>query len=315
VLERTIPRYVVTGAAGFIGSHLAEALVAAGDEVVGIDSFNDYYDPRLKEDNAAALDVRRLDLARDEPDLDGFDGVFHLAGQPGVRSFGQVFGLYLERNVLASQRLFEAAARAGVRVVFASSSSVYGEAERYPTPEETPPAPLSPYGITKLSCEHLAHSYARSFGLDAVVLRYFNAYGPRQRPDMAFAAVVNALAEGRPFTLFGDGEQSRSFTYVGDVVRATALAMERAPAGALYNVGGGEEATVNRALALLEGIAGRSLEAVRTPAVPGDQRRTRADTTRIREALGWAPKVPLEQGLAAQWEWASARLAGDDRAL
>jgi UDP-glucuronate 4-epimerase len=302
-------RYVVTGAAGFIGSHLAEALVAAGHEVVGIDSFNDYYEPRLKEENAAGLDVRRLDLARDEPDLDGFDGVFHLAAQPGVRSFGQVFALYLERNVLASQRLFEAAARAGVRVVFASSSSVYGEAERYPTPEETPPAPLSPYGITKLSCEHLAHAYARSFGLDTVVLRYFNAYGPRQRPDMAFAAVVGALAEGRPFTLFGDGGQSRSFTYVGDVVRATALAMERAPAGALYNVGGGEEATVNHALAVLEGVAGRSLEVVRTSPVPGDQRRTRADTTRIREGLGWTPQVPLEQGLAAQWEWASARLA------
>jgi nucleoside-diphosphate-sugar epimerase len=213
--------YLVTGAAGFIGSHLAEALAAEGHAVVGIDSFTDYYDPRLKEQNAAALDLRRLDLARDPLDFAGFDGVFHLAGQPGVRSFGDVFPLYVERNVLASQRVFEAAARAGVRVVFASSSSIYGEAERYPTPEEAPPRPLSPYGITKLSCEHLAAAYARSFGLDTVVLRYFNAYGPRQRPDMAFAGVVTALAEGRPFTLFGDGEQSRSFTYVGDVVRAT----------------------------------------------------------------------------------------------
>jgi nucleoside-diphosphate-sugar epimerase len=277
--------------------------------VVGIDSFTDYYDPRLKEQNAAALDLRRLDLARDPLDFAGFDGVFHLAGQPGVRSFGDVFPLYVERNVLASQRVFEAGARAGVRVVFASSSSIYGEAERYPTPEEAPPRPLSPYGITKLSCEHLAAAYARSFGLDTVVLRYFNAYGPRQRPDMAFAGVVTALAEGRPFTLFGDGEQSRSFTYVGDVVRGTVAAMERAPGGALYNVGGGEEATLNEALGLLERIAGRPLDVERAPGVPGDQRRTEADTTRIREALGWTPEVSLEQGLSAQWEWALGRLA------
>jgi nucleoside-diphosphate-sugar epimerase len=301
--------YLVTGAAGFIGSHLAEALAAEGHAVVGIDSFTDYYDPRLKEQNAAALDLRRLDLARDPLDFAGFDGVFHLAGQPGVRSFGDVFPLYVERNVLASQRVFEAAARAGVRVVFASSSSIYGEAERYPTPEEAPPRPLSPYGITKLSCEHLAAAYARSFGLDTVVLRYFNAYGPRQRPDMAFAGVVTALAEGRPFTLFGDGEQSRSFTYVGDVVRGTVAAMERAPGGALYNVGGGEEATLNEALGLLERIAGRPLDVERAPGVPGDQRRTEADTTRIREALGWTPEVSLEQGLSAQWEWALGRLA------
>jgi len=301
-------RYLVTGAAGFIGSHLAEALLAAGHEVVGIDSFTDHYDPALKEENAAGLDVRRLDLAADELDFGGFDGVFHIAGQPGVRSFGGVFPLYLERNVLASQRVFEAAARAGARVVFSSSSSVYGEAERYPTPEETPPRPVSPYGITKLSCEHLAYAYARSFGLDAVVLRYFNAYGPRQRPDMAFAAVVDALAQGRSFTLFGDGEQSRSFTYVGDVVRATVDAMEHAEAGALYNVGGGEEATVNEALALLEGLAGRPLDVRREPAVPGDQRRTRADTSRIHAELAWAPEVPLEQGLAAQWEWALGRV-------
>jgi len=300
-----LARYLVTGAAGFIGSHLAEALVAGGHAVVGIDSFTDYYDLRLKEENAAGLDVLRLDLARDELDFAGFDGVFHLAGQPGVRSFGDVFPLYVERNVLASQRVFEAVARAGVRVVFTSSSSVYGEAERYPTPEETPPRPLSPYGITKLSCEHLVRAYERSFGLDAVVLRYFNAYGPRQRPDMAFAVVVAALAAERPFAMFGDGEQSRSFTYVGDVVRATVAAMESAPGGSLYNVGGGEEATLNEALAVLERLAGRPLAIERAPAVPGDQRRTKADTTRIREALGWTPEVPLAEGLAAQWRWAT----------
>jgi nucleoside-diphosphate-sugar epimerase len=298
-------RYVVTGAAGFIGSHLAETLLDAGHEVLGIDSFTDYYDPSVKERNAGALDVRRLDLARDDLDLTGWDGVFHLAGQPGVRSFGDVFPLYVERNVLASQRVFEAAAAAAARVVFASSSSVYGEAERYPTPEDTPPRPLSPYGITKLACEHLARASARSFGLDAVVLRYFNAYGPRQRPDMAFPRVVDALVERRPFTLYGDGEQSRSFTYVGDVVAASVLAMEGAGPGSTYNVGGGQEATMNEAIALLESIAGRRLEVQREDAVAGDQRRTKADTTRIRDDLGWQPSTSLAEGLRAQWEWAA----------
>ena len=297
-------RYAVTGAAGFIGSHLAESLQEAGHEAVGIDCFTDYYDPAVKERNARALDVRRLDLAEDELDFTGFDGVFHLAGQPGVRSFGSVFPLYVRQNVLASQRVFEAAAEAGTRVVFSSSSSIYGEAERYPTPEEVQPRPLSPYGITKLSAEHLARAYARSFGLDVVVLRYFNAYGPRQRPDMAFPRVVEALVAGRPFTLFGDGEQSRSFTYVGDVVEASILAMERAAPGTTYNVGGGQEATMNEALAALEQIAGRTLDVRREPAVPGDQRRTKADTTRILNELGWSPRTPLAEGLRAQWEWA-----------
>jgi UDP-glucuronate 4-epimerase len=299
-------RYAVTGAAGFIGSHLADALVARGDDVVGIDSFNDYYDPALKEENAAALDVRRLDLARDEIDLAGIDGVFHLAGQPGVRSFGDVFGLYVERNVLGSQRLFEAAARDGARVVFSSSSSVYGEAERYPTPEDAPPAPLSPYGITKLTCEHLVRAYARSFGLDAVVLRYFNAFGPRQRPDMAFAKVVNALASGSSFDLYGDGEQTRGWTYVADVVDATIRAMESG--SGTYNVGGGLEASLRDAIGVLERLGGRRLDLREQPPVPGDQRRTNADTTRIRSELGWAPETSLEDGLRAQWEWASARV-------
>ena len=297
-------KYVVTGAAGFIGSLLSEALTARGDQVVGIDSFTDYYDPRLKQQNAEGLDVRRIDLAVDELDFAGFDGVFHLAGQPGVRSFGGVFPLYVERNVLASQRLFEAAARDGVRVVFASSSSVYGEAERYPTPEDTSPAPVSPYGITKLTCEHLARAYARSFGLDAVVLRYFNAFGPRQRPDMAFTKVLRALLAGEPFDLYGDGEQSRGWTYVDDVVEATILAM--GGDSGTYNVGGGVEASVREAIGIVERLAGRSLEIREHPPVPGDQRRTNADTTRIRTELGWAPQVSLEDGLRAQWEWASA---------
>ncbi len=302
-------KYIVTGAAGFIGSQLAERLLDAGHEVVAVDCFTDYYDPALKEENAARLDVARLDLAEDDLDLAGVDGVFHLAGQPGVRSFGDVFEEYVRRNLLASRRVFEAAASARVRVVFASSSSIYGEAERYPTPEETEPRPISPYGITKLGCEQLAHAYAKGFGLDAVVLRYFTFYGPRQRPDMALARIVDALARGSSFELYGDGLQSRSFTYVADGVEATIAAMERAEAGSVYNVGGGEEATMREAIATLERVSGRTLDLVESPAVAGDVRRTSADATRIGRDLGWRPTTTLEDGLRAQWQWASVRVA------
>jgi nucleoside-diphosphate-sugar epimerase len=304
-------RYVVTGAAGFIGSHLTEALLAAGHDAVAVDCLTDYYDPAAKEENAAAFELVRADLAADplEPLLAGCDGVFHLAGQPGVRmSFGDDFALYLRRNVLATQRVFEVAAAAGVRVVFASSSSVYGDAERYPTPETAEPRPISPYGITKLACEHLARAYAPQ-GLDAVVLRYFTVYGPRQRPDMAFARLVAALAEGRPFELYGDGSASRSFTYVADAVAATVAAMERATSGTVYNVGGGEEATMAEAIALLERLSGRRIELVRRPAAAGDVRRTAAEGARIAAELGWRPTTPLEEGLLAHWKWASATVA------
>jgi UDP-glucuronate 4-epimerase len=302
-------RYVVTGSAGFIGSHLHDALEAAGHDVVGIDCFTDYYDPALKEANARGRELLRLDLAGDELDFAGFDGVFHLGGQPGVRSFGEVFPLYLRRNVLATQRVFEAASAAGARVVWASSSSVYGAAETYPTPEEADPQPVSPYGITKLACEHLQRAYARDFGLDAVALRYFTVYGPRQRPDMFMTRVVGALAEGGSFELYGDGSQSRSFTYVGDAVAATVAAMERGESGAVYNVGGGEEATVRDAIALLERISGRTLAIRYGPRAPGDLERTSADTSRIAGALGWRAETPLEDGLRAHWEWALGRVA------
>ena len=241
-------RFVVTGAAGFIGSHLTDALLGQGHDVVAIDCFTDYYDPALKEDNAAAFDVARLDLAADELALDGFDGVFHLAGQPGVRSFGAVF-------------------------------------------------------------EQLASAYAKSFRLEAVVLRYFTVYGPRQRPDMALARVVDALARGASFELYGDGLQSRSFTYVADVVAATIAGMERAPVGALYNVGGGVEATMRDAIATLERVSGRTLDVVEKPTAAGDVRRTAADTGRIERELGWRAQTALADGLQAQWEWASVRVA------
>ena len=298
-------RYIVTGAAGFIGSHLSEALLAAGHEVVGLDCFTDYYDRSLKEENARNIDVRRLDLAEDPLDFSSFDGVFHLAAQPGVRSFGDVFPNYLRRNIHASQRLFEAAARDGVRVVFASSSSIYGAAESYPTPETAVPAPLSPYGISKLAVEHLAAAYARSFGLDVVALRYFTVFGPRQRPDMAFTRIAFALTQDRPFALYGDGTQTRSWTYVSDVVEATIAAM--ANGRGTYNVGGALEASMREAITQFERLAGRTLDLREQSAVPGDQRRTSADTTRIRAELGWEPRVSLERGLKAQWEWAAVR--------
>jgi UDP-glucuronate 4-epimerase len=302
-------RYAVTGAAGFIGSRLAQSLAERGHDVVAVDCFTDYYDVALKEENARGLDVQRLDLADRDLDLDGVDGVFHLAGQPGVRSFGAVFDEYVRRNLVASRRVFEVAARAGVRVVFASSSSVYGNAERYPTPEDAAPEPISPYGITKLGCEHLARAYAGGFGLDVVVLRYFTFYGPRQRPDMAFARIVEALAHGSAFEVYGDGLQSRAFTYVQDGVDATVAAMERAPGGAVYNVGGGAEATMRDAIALLEEISGRGLEVVEKPPARGDVRRTAPDLGRIERDLGWRAVTSLADGLSAQWKWAVSRVA------
>jgi UDP-glucuronate 4-epimerase len=302
-------RYVVTGAAGFIGSQLAVSLRAGGHEVVPIDCFTDYYDVEEKESNARELEVERLDLAEARLDLDGVDGVFHLAGQPGVRSFGDAFPLYLRRNVLATQRVFEAAAAAGVRVVFSSSASIYGDAEAYPTREDVRPRPVSPYGITKLDCEQLAYAYARSFALDAVVLRYFTVYGPRQRPDMFFRRVCERLLDGGAFEIYGSGEQTRSFTYVDDVLAATRAAMERAPAGATYNVGGGEEASMLEAIAVLEEVSGRALAVRRVGVAEGDMARTNADITRIREELGWAPQTSLRDGLASMWSWAAARVA------
>lgn len=302
-------RYVVTGAAGFIGSHLLRTLLERGCDALGWDAFTDYYDPALKEENAAGLPVARLDLVEDPLPLEGVDGVFHLAGQPGVRSFGAVFPVYVRQNVLATERLLEAAAVAGTRVVLASSSSVYGDAERYPTPEDTSPAPLSPYGITKLACEHLARAYERERGLEYVILRYFTIYGPRQRPDMALQRVVACLVEGRPFELYGDGTQSRSFTFVDDAVEATIAAMERGPAGSTYNVGGGEEVSLLEAIEALARIAGRRLELVRLPRREGDARRTAADISRIRSDLDWEPRTPFLEGLEAQWRWVVDRVA------
>ena len=305
-------KYLVTGAAGFIGSHLAESLVAAGHDVLGVDSFTDYYDPARKRENTAALDVVEADLVTASLDLllDGVDAVFHLAGQPGVRaSFGPDFEHYVQRNVHASGRLFEAAARHGVRVVHASSSSIYGDAESYPTPEDALPQPISPYGVTKLCVEHLAYAHARTNGLDAVCVRFFTVYGPRQRPDMAFTPLLEALASGETYRLFGDGSASRSFTFVDDAVAGTIAAMERGRRGETYNVGGGEEGTMRDAIALAEEISGRELVLERHAPAVGDVKRTRADVAKAEAELGWAPTTSLEDGLRTQWAWVAGRVA------
>lgn len=301
--------YLVTGCAGFIGSHLVEALIARGCSVVGVDGFIDNYPRALKERNLeqcrghGALKFAELDLAEAPigPLMQGVDGVFHLAGRPGVRtSWGRSFAAYSRDNVLAAQRVFEAAAERGLSVVYASSSSVYGDADAYPVHEDSRLAPVSPYGVTKLAAEALAGALARSRGLDAVGLRYFTVYGPRQRPDMAFARAFSCIEEGRPFRALGSGRQTRAFTYVGDAVEATLAAMDRAPSGRIYNVGGGTEIALADALALCQKVAGRRLEVEHVPSAAGDARRTSADVRRALAELAWRPTTSLLAGLLAQ---------------
>jgi nucleoside-diphosphate-sugar epimerase len=311
-------RYVVTGAAGFIGSHLVSTLLDDGGAVVGVDAFTDYYARELKEENLSAargrggFDFVERDLAEAtlEDVVDGAEGIFHLAAQPGVRgSWGESFARYAHDNVVATQRVLETASKAGVRVVVVSSSSIYGNAEAYPTSEEVRPRPISPYGVTKLCCETLARAYAESAALDHVVLRYFTVYGPRQRPDMAYTRIVRALADGATFTVFGTGEQSRDVTYVGDAVAATVAAMTRGVGGATYNVGGGSETSLREAIAVCERLSGARLDVVYAGVAAGDVRRTAADTSRARRDLAWEPRTSVEEGLRAQLEWAGVPLA------
>ena len=309
-------RVVVTGAAGFIGSHLSERLLAAGHEVVGIDSFADYYEKARKEQNLeisrsndrfhfAAADLVDADL---DPLLDGAAVVYHLAGQPGVRpSWGNLFDRYVRDNVIATQRLLEALKEVPIkRFVFAGSSSVYGDAERFPTKETALPRPVSPYGVTKLAAEHLTLLYTRNFGIPAVSVRYFTVYGPRQRPDMAFSRFMHAMTAGEDIEVFGDGEQTREFTYVSDAVDGTIKASTADVVGQIFNLGGGSRVTVNKVLATLEEISGLSVRRQSLPAAPGDPRHTGASINLARERLGWEPRVSLAEGLAKQWEWFQA---------
>jgi nucleoside-diphosphate-sugar epimerase len=306
-------RCVVTGAAGFIGSHVAESLVQDGHEVVGIDCFTDYYPRSAKEENLSALRESarfrlveaRLQDADLAPLLEGASHVYHLAAQAGVRaSWGREFAHYTEHNVLATQRLLEAALAAGrPTVVYASSSSVYGDAPALPLREDGPCQPVSPYGVTKLAAEHLAVLYHRNHGLPTVSLRFFTVYGPRQRPDMAFHRFLKAARDGEAVTVFGDGLQTRDFTYVADIVSAVRAAGLSGLPGSVYNVGGGERVALNEVLRLVESVTARPLRVDRQEAQKGDMRDTFADTTAARRELAFRPSVALAEGLSREWEW------------
>lgn len=311
---------LVTGVAGFIGSHLAERLLRENFHVVGLDNFSDFYARAVKEANLQtclsdarftfvegdlrAVDLRALLTAR------RVDFIFHQAGQAGVRpSWGSDFLPYVERNILATQALLEQVSHLPdptqiKKIVYASSSSVYGDAERFPTQEQDLPRPLSPYGVTKLAAEHLCFLYAKQFGLPIVALRYFSVYGPRQRPDMWIHVFIDALLQNRTIQVFGDGQQTRELTYVSDIVEANLRALN-APDGApqLYNIGGGERSTLNGVLELLGEIAGVQPRLEYKSRAAGDHRHGAADITRAQRALGYAPRVTLADGLRAQFEW------------
>jgi UDP-glucose 4-epimerase len=310
-------KLLVTGAAGFIGSHLTDGLLADGHEVTGIDCFTDYYPRAAKEENLC--DARRhpgfrfvegrvQDLPL-EGLLKGVDAVYHLAAQAGVRaSWGRDFAHYTEHNVLATQRLLEAALGTGrPRVVYASSSSVYGDVETLPLREDTPCRPVSPYGVTKLAAEHLALLYYKNHGLPTVGLRYFTVYGPRQRPDMAFHRFLRAARDSEPLRVFGDGTQTRDFTYVQDIVTATRAAAVSGRPGSVYNVGGGERLALLEVLRLIEGVTGRPLRVQHEEAQKGDMKDTFADTTAAQRDLGFRSTVPLAEGLAQEWDWLRGR--------
>jgi UDP-glucose 4-epimerase len=310
------PNAAVTGAAGFVGSHLCERLLELGHKVTGIDAFTDYYDRARKEQNLEAaranpnFTFHELDLVDTDlrPALLGATVVYHLAGQPGVRpSWGGQFDRYVRDNILATQRLLECLKEMPLdRLVFAGSSSVYGDAEMFPTKESALPRPVSPYGVTKLAAEHLALLYYKNFGLPAVSVRYFTVYGPRQRPDMAFSRFMEALVDGEAIEVFGDGEQTREFTYVSDAVEGTIKAAAADVAGQVFNLGGGSRVTVNRVLATLEDISRLKVRRQTLPAAPGDPRHTGASINLAREGLGWEPRVSLREGLTRQWEWFQA---------
>jgi UDP-glucose 4-epimerase len=304
---------LVTGAAGFIGSTLAETLIAHGDDVVGIDSFTDYYPRDLKERNLSGLRqqprFRLVEGRIQDVDLRSLladrTHVFHLAAQAGVRkSWGHDFAIYTKDNVEATQVLLEACARLRLeRFVFASSSSVYGDNVSLPMSEEARPQPVSPYGVTKLAAEHLCALYHSNFSLAAVSLRYFTVYGPRQRPDMGFHRFLRAAIRDEPIRLYGDGEQTRDFTYVHDAVAATIAAGTRGVPGRVYNIGGGSRVSVNQVVEMIGRVSGRRPRVEVDAAQKGDMRHTYADTRLACTDLGFRPAVGLEEGLAAEYQW------------
>jgi len=324
-------KVVVTGCAGFIGSHLTEALLALGCRVTGVDSLTDYYDPAQKREHLAGFigherfTFRQEDLLTIDPEalLDGAVACFHLAAQAGVRaSWGDYFRQYLDWNVMATQRLLEACKQPAIagslqRFVYSSSSSVYGDQEDLPVTERALPQPRSPYGVTKLAAEHLCVLYADNFGVPTASLRYFTVYGPRQRPDMAFRRFIETALDGAPFRVFGDGSQTRDFTYVADAVGANLRAVAAPQPGAVFNVGGGSRVSLREALdelvrLLATETAAESPELIYEPVVEGDVRDTFADRSRVEELIGYRPTVLLADGLARQVRWVVQRRRSGD---
>jgi nucleoside-diphosphate-sugar epimerase len=309
-------RALVTGAAGFIGSHLCERLLSEGAEVVGLDCFTDYYPRDQKERNLStvrnARRFRLVEAAIGGADLDvllqGVSHVFHLAAQAGVRkSWGRDFRVYTINNIEATQLLLEACVGKPVeRFVYASSSSVYGDDAELPMREAAPSHPVSPYGVTKLAAEQLCALYCVNHGVPTVALRYFTVYGPRQRPDMAFRRFLHAAMRGEALPLYGDGRQTRDFTFVDDAVRATRTAADSGTPGRVYNIGGGSRVEVLDVLELIRRVTDRPVTTAALGAQKGDMRDTYADTSRARQELGFAPTVTLEEGLRAQFDWMKA---------
>jgi nucleoside-diphosphate-sugar epimerase len=308
---------LVTGGAGFIGSGLSRRLLADGHGVTAVDCFTGYYDEARKRSNIRGLLAHdRFELVEEDLRtcnvrglLVDTDIVFHQAGQPGVRlSWAEGFETYVDLNIHVTQRLLEAARSANLkRFVYASSSSIYGQAERYPTSEVDSPAPRSPYGVTKLAGEHLAVLYAGNFGIPTVSLRYFTVYGPRQRPDMATQRLVECAVDGRQFNLYGDGSHVRDFTFVDDVVEANVLAaMVPVSPGAVYNVSGGSAVSMSELIEVVSTVGGQPLNVVQSAQKAGDVRRTGGDSSRAFNDLGWKPQVPLEEGVRRQFEWYTA---------
>lgn len=304
---------LVTGIAGFIGSHLGTALLDAGNEVVGIDCFTDYYERTIKERNLSSLTVRKgfqfvespIQSAPLSDLLKDIDQVFHLAAQAGVRkSWGQSFGTYTVNNIEATQQLLEACVQSKIkRLIYASSSSVYGDNVSIPMKENVQLQPVSPYGVTKLAAEQLCYLYHVNHGVPSVSLRYFTVYGPRQRPDMAFHRFLTAVLENRPVTLYGDGNQTRDFTFVSDAVAATLVAGEQGEPGRVYNIGGGSRISINNVLKMIGNISGQQLQIIREQTQEGDMRDTYADTSMAHSDLNFRPKVSLEEGLKAEYQW------------